>query len=292
MLLLADRNFYGFSLWRAAAGTGADLLWRVKGDMHLPVVTELPDGSWLTHVNDPRAVQNQLHKNGNRRRRGSPLPPDAGPLPGITVRVIEFTLAVTADDGAVRTERYRLITTLADHRACPAAALAAGYAWRWAIETGFREFKTYLRGPGRILRSRDPVLARQELWAYLTLYQAIRALMNLAAAGAGLDPDRISFTAALHAVRRTLPLARTRPAAALAETEAGILTELVPERRGRVCARAVTRPSSSPFPSRHSTKDPLSQHVHYSITITTPTRAPRTTTDQPRPQPNHANQPP
>ena len=291
MLLLADRNFYGFSLWRAAAGTGADLLWRVTGSMHLPVVAELPDGSWLAHVNDPRAVQNRLHKNGMRRRRGSPLPPDAGPLPGITVRVIEFALAVTADNGADRTERYRLITTLADHRAYPAAALAAGYAWRWAIETGFREFKTYLRGPGRILRSRDPVLARQELWAYLTLYQAIRAVMNLAAASAGLDPDRISFTAALHAIRRTLPLARTRPAAALAETEADILTELVPERRGRVCARAVT-PPSSPFPSRHSTKDPLSQHVQYIINITTPARAPRTTTDQPRPQPNHANQPP
>jgi len=291
MLLLADRNFYGFSLWRAAAGTGADLLWRVTGSMHLPVVAELPDGSWLAHVNDPRAVQNRLHKNGMRRRRGSPLPPDAGPLPGITVRVIEFALAVTADNGADRTERYRLITTLADHRAYPAAALAAGYAWRWAIETGFREFKTYLRGPGRILRSRDPVLARQELWAYLTLYQAIRAVMNLAAASAGLDPDRISFTAALHAIRRTLPLARTRPAAALAETEDDILTELVPERRGRVCARAVT-PPSSPFPSRQSTKDPLSQHVQYIITINTPARAPRTTTDQARPQPNHANQPP
>jgi hypothetical protein len=32
--------------------------------------------------------------------------------------------------------------------------------------------------------------------------------MCLTAAGAGLDPDRISFTAALHAVRRTVPLAR------------------------------------------------------------------------------------
>jgi hypothetical protein len=291
MLLLADRNFYGFSLWRAAAGTGADLLWRVKAGMHLPIVAELPDGSWLTHVNDPRAVQNQLHKNGKRRRRGSPLPPDTGSLPGITVRVIEFVLTVTADDGAVRTERYRLITTLADHRACPAAALAAGYAWRWAIETGFREFKTYLRGPGRILRSRTPALARQELWAYLVLYQGIRAVMSLAAAGAGLDPDRISFTAALHAVRRTLPLARTRPAAALAETEADILTELVPERRGRVCVRAVTQPSS-PFPSRHNAKDPLSQHAQHIITINAPARAPRTTTDQARPQPNHANQPP
>jgi Insertion element 4 transposase N-terminal/Transposase DDE domain len=291
MLLVADRNFYSYALWNAAAGTGADLLWRVKASMHLPVVAPLPDGSWLTHVNDPRAVQNRLHKNGKRRRRGSPLAADTGPLPGITVRVIEFVLAVATGDGAVRTERYRLITTLADYRACPAAALAAGYAWRWAIETGFREFKTYLRGPGRILRGRTPALARQELWAYLALYQAIRAVMGLAAASAGLDPDRISFTAALHAVRRTLPLARTRPSAALAETEADILTELVPRREGRVCVRAVTQPSS-PFPSRHNAKDPLAQHAQRTITINAPPRTPRTTTDQARHQPNHANQPP
>ncbi len=56
MLLLADRNFYGYQLWNDAARTGADLLWRVKASLHLPVLRELPDGSFLAHVNDPRAV--------------------------------------------------------------------------------------------------------------------------------------------------------------------------------------------------------------------------------------------
>ena len=204
MLLLADRNFYGYDLWNAAAGTGAHLLWRVKASTHLPVVAELPDGSWLTHINDPRAVRARAHKNGQRRRRGSTLPPETGPLTGITVRVIQYALTVTTSDGAVRTERYRLITTLTDWRACPAAELAACYAWRWAIETGYRECKTYLRGPGRILRGRTPDLARQELWAYLAVYQAIRAIIVRAAAGAGLDPDRISFTATLNAAQRTM----------------------------------------------------------------------------------------
>ena len=135
MLLLADRNFYGYGLWKAAAGTGADLLWRVKASLHLPVVQPLPDGSWLAHINEPAALRRRTVRNGHRRRRGSTLPPDTGPLPGITVRVIEFWLTAGAADGTVRTERYRLITTLADWRACPAAELAAGYAWRWAIET-------------------------------------------------------------------------------------------------------------------------------------------------------------
>ena len=291
MLLLADRNFYGYRLWNAARATGAQLLWRVKAGLLLPVTEPLPDGSWLTRIPDPAAVRRRAARNGKRRRRGSKLPPDTGPLPGITVRVIEFWLTVAADGGAVRTQRYRLITTLADHRRYPAATLAAGYAWRWASETGLAEFKTYLRGPGRILRSRTPELARQELWAYLAIYQAIRAIICLAAAGAGIDPDQISFTATLHAVRRTLPLARTSPDAALTETTASILTELIPRREGRVCVRAVARPSS-PFPSKRNAKGPLSHHTQCTVTIRSPDQPPQTTTDQPKDLKNPKNQPP
>ena len=290
MLLLADRNFYGYGLWNAAAATRAHLLWRVKASLHLPVVAELPDGSFLAHVNDPRAVQARIRRNGDRRRRGSKLPPETGPLPGITVRVIQFWLTVTTQDGGVRTERYRLITTLTDHRACPAGQLAAVYAWRWAIETGYRECKTYLRGPGRVLRGRTPGLARQELWAYLAIYQAIRAIIVRAAAGAGLDPDRISFTAALHAIQRTLGAGRDQ-AAALAQAETEILTSLVPPRQGRICPRAVTRPSS-PYPSKHNHHGPLSQHASYTATITPPAPRAQTSTDQPEHPPKRENKPP
>ena len=38
----------------------------------------------------------------------------------------------------------------------PSPQLPAEETQRWAIETGLAEFKTYLRGPGRILRSRTP----------------------------------------------------------------------------------------------------------------------------------------
>ena len=272
MLLLADRNFYSYQLWNAAAATGAQLLWRVRDSMHLPVVRHLPDGSYLAHINDPRPVQARVHKNGKRRRRGSPLPPDTGPLPGITVRVIEYVLTVTADDGSTRAERYRHLTTLTDWRAHPARDLAGGYAWRWAIETGYRECKTYLRGSGRVLRGRTPALARQELWALLVIYQAIRVIIVRAAAGAGLHPDRISFTAALHAIRRTLPAARDSMDAALASAEAEILTSLIPERQGRIYPRAVNKPIS-PYPSRRSQASPISQHADYTLTTTNASRA-------------------
>jgi hypothetical protein len=49
MLCLADRQFFGHALWQRAASTGADLLWRVKGNLRLPRETVLPDGSyWST----------------------------------------------------------------------------------------------------------------------------------------------------------------------------------------------------------------------------------------------------
>ena len=288
MLLLADRNFYGYQLWNAAAGTGADLLWRVKASLHLPVVAELPDGSFLAHINDPVEVARRARRNGERRRRGSKLGPHTGPLPGITVRVIEFWLTVTADDGTARTSRYRLITTLASWRACPAADLAAVYAWRWAIETGYRECKTYLHGPGRVLRGRTPDLARQELWAYLAIYQAIRAIIVRAAAGAAIDPGRISFTAALHAAQRTLGTSPGQLTAALDAAATETLACLVPRRQGRICPRAATKPS----PPGHNHHGPLSQHATYTTTITPPAPRTQTTTSQPQHPANHETKPP
>jgi Transposase DDE domain len=288
MLLLAGRGFYSWQLWTAAQAAGAHLLWRVtpgSGGLHLPVVRELPDGSYLSRITDPVAAGNRSRKNGKRRRAGKP--PDTSPLPAITVRVIEFILTVTADDGGTRTERYRMITTLLDHRAFPAAGLAAGYARRWAIETAYREFKTYLRGPGRRLRGRTPDLARQELWAYLAIYQALRVLITRAAARDGTDPARISFTAALNAAQRTLG---TDPGAlgdALQAAETEMLSCLLPVRHGRICPRAVKQVRSA-YKSRSSHPGPITQHARYTATIATPDSRTQTTANQAK---HHAQRP-
>ena len=52
MLVLADRNFYGFKLWRIACASGAMLAWRVKANLKLAVAQMLPDGSYLSNVFD------------------------------------------------------------------------------------------------------------------------------------------------------------------------------------------------------------------------------------------------
>ena len=80
-LLIADRGFYNWPDWRAAAATGAALLWRVKADLRLPVLKLLPDGSYLSVV--ARAAlhdkaRNKLIDGRPRGRVPRSRPGDAG----------------------------------------------------------------------------------------------------------------------------------------------------------------------------------------------------------------------
>src|SRR4051794_5069983 len=86
LLCLADRQFFGYALWQAAAATGADLLWRVKHNLRLPRATVLADGSYLTTLypsdKDRRHGTNGPQGRGGEDRLGGgargPAPPRAG----------------------------------------------------------------------------------------------------------------------------------------------------------------------------------------------------------------------
>ena len=54
MLCLADRGFYSFTAWQTAAATDTDLLWRVRDNLKLDAIEDLPDGSYLAEVFDSR----------------------------------------------------------------------------------------------------------------------------------------------------------------------------------------------------------------------------------------------
>ncbi|HEY5351491.1 MAG TPA: hypothetical protein VIK57_03475 [Streptosporangiaceae bacterium] len=75
----------------------------------------------------------------------------------------------------------------------PAAQVAAVYHQHRGTGNCYGELKTRLRGASFILRSRSPELVRQELFAFLTVYQALCALKTEAAQTAGIDPDRIPW---------------------------------------------------------------------------------------------------
>jgi hypothetical protein len=182
MLCLADRNFFGFELWRKARASGADLLWRVKKNLRLPCEKRLPDGSYLSTI----------YRSDKDRRQGAN---------GIRVRVIEYTLEGVAEAEPI----YRLVTSILDPDRAPAQELAALYHERWEIETALDELKTHLRGSKIVLRSKTPDLVRQEFYGLLMTHFAVRGLMHEAALKAGEDPDRLSFLHAVRVVRRKLP---------------------------------------------------------------------------------------
>ncbi len=190
MLCLADRGFFGYELWRRATkGFGADLLWRVKKNLVLPVEQRLSDGSYLSRIY-PSVADRRLEREGD------------------AVRVIEYRLEGLegAEQSSGETMTYRLITNVLDPERAPALELAALYTERWEIEITLDEFKTHLRGRSIVLRSKTAEGVLQEFWGFVLAHNAIRTIMHDAAVRADQDPDRLSFVHALRTVQRRMPL--------------------------------------------------------------------------------------
>jgi hypothetical protein len=181
MLCLADRFFPGYELWRKAAATGAELLWRTRQNARLEVDKRFVDGSYLSRIYSSTSDRRNQRK-------------------AIVVRVIEYRLKDVPGVDPI----YRLITTILDPKLAPAKELAALYHERWEIETALDELKTHLRGAQIVLRSKTPELVQQEFYGLLMAHFAIRGLMHEAALKADEDPDRLSFLHAVHVVQRRM----------------------------------------------------------------------------------------
>src|SRR5262249_4447830 len=111
-------------------------------------------------------------------------------------------------------------------------------------------------------------LARQELFAFLTVYQALCALETDAARQAGIDPDRISFTVTVRIARdhaascaiitpRSLDPARR-------QAISDLLADLLPRRRDRHYERIRKQPKNN-FPAMKRGHPRLPSRVTYTI---------------------------
>jgi hypothetical protein len=203
MLLMADRNFFSYTDWETAAGTGADLLWRVSSSVQLPTVRVLTDGSHLSLVFASRTTRAWRQRLLAAALAGEDLDLRRARL----VRVIEYEIPDRGDPNGQ--ELICLITTIVDPGDAPAELLAQGYHDRWEHENANAQLKTHLRGPGRVLRSKSPDMVRQEIYGYLLTHYAISALISRAATEADIDPDRVRFLRTVRIVRRRI----TDPAA-------------------------------------------------------------------------------
>src|SRR5260370_30290258 len=120
MLWVADREFFGYQLWKQARATGADLLWRVKKNMRLTCEKRLPDGSYLSRIYP--SERDWRHKTS-----------------GVRVRVIDYRLEGIADAEPL----YRLVTTILYQEKTPAKELAALYHERLENETAAAELNNH-----------------------------------------------------------------------------------------------------------------------------------------------------
>ena len=217
MLVLMDRGFDAAEFLAQIAAADAQFLVRLNANRRPPVLRHLPDGSFTSLIG------------------------------GVQVRIITASVTVTCHDGSRYGGRYRLATTLLDHRAYPAPALIAVYHERWEHEITYLALRHTLL-QGRVLRSGDPAGLQQEAWALLALYQALRiAITDAAATTPGTDPDRASYQIAVQTAQNMVTQARnilTGASDLAGNIGRAVLARLHPPRRPRVCARRVKSPLS------------------------------------------------
>ncbi|WP_306191418.1 IS4 family transposase [Streptomyces sp. MK5] len=217
MLVLWDKGFDANDFLAQVTATGAKVLGRLRSNRRTPVLARLDDGSYLSVIGT------------------------------VNVRIIAAEITVTCSDGTVFTGSYRLVTTLTDARRHSARALINLYHERWEHESTYFALRHTILA-GRNLRSGDRVGLEQEMWALLTLYQALRAVLVEAAESVpGTDPDRCCFTIALQTGRDQLI-----QAAGIVPDEPGslgligrrVLARLLAPRRHRTSTRKVKSPMS------------------------------------------------
>lgn len=242
MILLADRNFAAAGLLTDIAGTGADILVRIKNGRRMPVLARYPDGSYLSM------------------------------LGALRVRVTDCEITIATTTGR-HTGLYRLATTLLDHHRYPASELVRLYHQRWEIETAYLELKSSILG-GRVLRARTPDGVIQEIYALLVAYQLIRtAMADATSTRPDTDPDRASFSIAWQAARDQLIQATGVIAGTVIDLIGTIgrhvLAGLLPARRLRVSPRIVKRAIS-----KYQARGPNIDRTSYQATLTIDILAP------------------
>ena len=221
MRLLWDRGFFGFDLITSVLNRGCQLLARVT-TRHLIFKRRetLADGSYLSTI---------YPSDGDRRRDCN----------GRTVRIIEYTLDDPNRKGYGET--HRLLTDLLDPAQLAARAAAILYHERWEVELAFDEIKTHLNGRV-VVRSKTPRGVIQERYGLFLAHRIIRRVMLDAANGAGLDPDRLSFTDSLRILQAQLPEAPMYPRATwYARLVAEVSRQCLRPRRNRSYPRVVKR---------------------------------------------------
>jgi len=256
MLLLLDRGFFSYELWRQLDSMGVKLLARVVKNLILRPIRTLADGSYLAKV----------YKSSYDRQKDRD---------GLLVRVIRYTLDDPQRVG--HDEVQTLITNLVDATLYPAEELIILYHERWEHELVYDEQKTH-QDPRRAtkpaqLRSETPVGVIQEIYSLSLGHFVIRSLMFLAGETAQLDPDRLSFTGCFQILKCRLPECDSSTPQSFEDWYQALLWEMQNERtedrRNRINPRVIKRKMSK-WPKKrpqHRRPPPLKKSFQESVVM-------------------------
>ncbi|MGI9428052.1 MAG: IS4 family transposase [Bythopirellula sp.] len=256
-LLLWDRGFFSYKLWKMLTTRNIRVLARVAKCLILKPIKSLGDGSYLAKIY-PTPYARQKDRDG------------------LVVRVIRYKL-----DDPQRTghdEEHTLITNLFDVKVCPAMELIPLYHERWEHELAYDEQKTH-QDPRRAtkpanLRSETPAGVVQELYALSLAHFVVRAMMFQAAAPGGVDPDRLSFTGCFQILQCRLPECDARSEYSLQQWYQALLWEMSRERteprRNRINPRVIKQKMSKWKKKRpeHFHPPPLTKTFVESVVMT------------------------
>jgi hypothetical protein len=233
MLLLWDRGFFSYGLWKEVTARHVKILARVTSRLILKPIRNLADGSYLA----------KIYKSPYDREKDRD---------GIEVRVIRYTLDDPQRVG--HGEVHTLITNLFDEDLYQAKELIMLYHERWEQELVFDEQKTH-QDPRRAtkpthLRSETPAGVIQEIYALSLGHFVIRSLMFEAAGTVGLDPDRLSFLGCFQILKCRLPECQSSTPQSFEAWYRALLWEMQHERtddevrRNRINPRVIKRKMS------------------------------------------------
>ena len=245
MLVTHDAGLFGGGLWQGIRGQGAHVLSTLAYTVLTHRVYTLRDGSYLAWLHPSHDAAYPLHK-------------------PMLIRVFEYQLTDErlGEPGTV----YRLATTLLNARLAPALELVVLYHERWEVELAFDEIKTHQRQYQKVLRSKTPEGVRQEIYATVLAHYAVRSLMVQAARKDHIDPDRLSFTAALFQIQEAIDDGMTFAPEHGPHLRVGLLarlaSEVLPPRRLRVNRREVKKVYNKYKPKKRDVPPPAPFRPH------------------------------
>lgn len=251
MVLLADAYYDAYDFLEAVTGTGASFLLRSTRKRRPTVRRPLPDGSYLTTI---CAGKYQAGRGYGR----------------LEVRIIEAWMTIELADGTRRTELWRLMTSLLDAESYPAHELITLYHHRWQAETCYFSLKSTILD-GRVLRSRTVPGLEQEIYALLTVYQAlVRTADDLVTTQPGLSAERVSLIVLLNAAADQIVAANGITPAGPVDLVGAIgrvaLAGLLPKgRRWRLKARVRKRNSKYTFTTAKHPRKAQAYALHFEM---------------------------